>query len=346
MAPKVFTTGATGYIGGDFLYALVQKHPDWDITALVRNSDKGAKVTAAFPKVKLVCGAIQSASDVIEGEATKADIVYHFADSADDVPGTTAIVKGLQKKTTRGFYIHTSGTGILTNESILTGRFGDDFPKVYNDWDGIAELTNLPDDALHRNVDKIVLAAGSDTIKTAIVSPPTIYGRGRGPDNNRSIQVYRATEAILKHKKGFVIGKGENVWHEVHVQDLSDLYVLLAEAAAGSTDGAPATWNDQGYYLAESGKFVWGEILRDVAKEAHKQGLLPEPTADGLGPDQVQNFFDSGHYLVGTTARGNAIRARKLLGWKPHRPSLEDEIPDIVKSEAKALGLTADKAPQ
>ncbi|RMZ89121.1 hypothetical protein DV736_g3638, partial [Chaetothyriales sp. CBS 134916] len=343
MAPKVFTTGATGYIGGDFLYALVQKHPDWDITALVRNSDKGAKVTAAFPKVKLVYGTTQSAGNVIEDEAAKADIIYHFADSADDVPGTTAIVKGLQKKKTHGFYIHTSGTGILTHETMSTGRFGDDFLNVYNDWDGIVELTNLPDDALHRNVDKIVLAAGSDTIKTAIVSPPTIYGPGRGPDNTRSIQVYRATEAILKHKKGFVIGKGKNVWHEVHVHDLSDLYILLGEAAAGSVDGAPATWNDQGYYLAENGRFVWGEILRNVAEEAHKQGFLPESTANSLGLEEVQKFLESGHYLVGTTSRGEAIRARKLLGWKPHRPSLEDEVPDIVKSEARILGLTADK---
>ncbi|RMZ78655.1 hypothetical protein DV738_g3724, partial [Chaetothyriales sp. CBS 135597] len=353
MAPKVFITGVTGYIGGDVLYALVEKHPDWEITALVRNEDKGSKVTAAFPKVKLVYGTNESAGDAIEAEVAKADIVYHFAGSADDVPGTTAIIKGLQRKKsnnnsegTPAFYIHTSGTGILAHETTATGRFGDDFPHVYNDGDeGIGELTSLPDYALHRNVDKLVLAAGSDTVKTAIVSPPTIYGPGRGPDNKRSIQVYRATEAILKNKRAFVVGKGENVWHQVHVQDLSDLYVALGEAAAsGSPDGSPATWNEQGYYLAENGTFVWGRILREVANEAHKQGYLPDPKADGHSPAEVDKFFARGAYLVGTTSRGEAIRARKLLGWKPHRPSLQDLIPDIVASEAKALGLTPDKA--
>ncbi|RMD42876.1 hypothetical protein DV735_g2298, partial [Chaetothyriales sp. CBS 134920] len=346
MAPKVFTTGTTGYIGGDFLYALVEKHPDWDITALVRSSEKGAKVTAAFPKVKVVYGSNESGGDVIEAEVAKADIVYHFGGSADDVPGTTSIIKALHRKKTRTFYIHTSGTGVLAHETTSTGRFGDEFAKVYNDGDdGIAELTSLPDHALHRNVDKLVLAAGTDTVKTAIVSPPTIYGPGRGPDHRRSIQVYRATEAILKKEKGFVVGKGENVWHQVHVQDLSDVYVALGEAAAsGSPDGAPATWNDQGYYLAENGQFVWGQILRHVAQEAHKQGFLPEPTADGLSPSEVDKLLDRGAYLVGTTSRGEAIRARKLLGWKPHRPSLQALIPDIVASEAKALGLTPDKS--
>lgn len=41
------------------------------------------------------------------------------------------------------------------------------------------ELKSLPDDAFHRNVDKIVIEAGEkygDTVKTCIVCPPTIYG--------------------------------------------------------------------------------------------------------------------------------------------------------------------------
>ncbi|KAL8867552.1 MAG: hypothetical protein Q9174_005590, partial [Haloplaca sp. 1 TL-2023] len=65
MAPKLFLTGVTGYIGGDFLYLVSEKHPDWELTALVRNSDKGAKVTVAFPKVKLVYGDLSS-TDLIE----------------------------------------------------------------------------------------------------------------------------------------------------------------------------------------------------------------------------------------------------------------------------------------
>lgn len=32
-------------------------------------------------------------------------------------------------------------------------------------------------------------------------------------------------------------------------------------------------------------------------------------------------------------------RARKLLGWSPKQRSLDDEIPDMIASEARRLGL-------
>jgi hypothetical protein len=68
-------TGATGYIGGDALYALFQAHPDWQYTCIVRNADKGAKVAAAYPKVRLVYGNLDS-TELLEEEAGKADLIY------------------------------------------------------------------------------------------------------------------------------------------------------------------------------------------------------------------------------------------------------------------------------
>ena len=70
---------------------------------------------------------------------------------------------------------------ILGWQSIRENYLGETRDKVYDDWDGIDELITLPDGAAHRHVDKIVLAASKanpDKIKTAIVCPPTIYGRG------------------------------------------------------------------------------------------------------------------------------------------------------------------------
>lgn len=71
---KFFVTGGTGYIGGDVLSVFTQAHPEWDIAVLVRNQEKGAKLKAAFPNVRLVTGELDSA-DVIEIESTKADVV-------------------------------------------------------------------------------------------------------------------------------------------------------------------------------------------------------------------------------------------------------------------------------
>jgi len=262
--------------------------------------------------------------------------------NCDHLPSAEAIARGLAKRqaSTPGFWIHTSGTLILGWQSMKEGSFGETREKVHNDWDGVSELVTLPDGAAHRHVDKVVLAASKeypDKIKTAIVCPPTIYGKGRGPGNTRSVQVYKAAEAFLKEGQAFVVGKGENQWHEVHVADLSKLYLLLGEAAAAG--GPPATWNEQGYYLAENGSFVWGEILTAVAKEANKQGVLPSAEVKHLSVEDSKKVSPWLHIGTGTDSRGEAIRGKKLLGWKPHEKSLLEEIPTIVADEAKALGL-------
>jgi len=111
-----------------------------------------------------------------------------------------------------------------------------------------------------------VLAAGAGTspaqhgdgrdgpIKTAIVCPPTIFGTGRGQGNTRSIQIPGLAKAFLQKGHGFQVGAGEAYWCNVHVHDLSKLYLLLVEAAAAG--GGSASWGDQGYYFAETGEHV------------------------------------------------------------------------------------------
>ena len=53
----------------------MQSHPEWEITAMVRNSGKGAKVASQYPGVRLVYGDLDS-TDIIVEEAKNADIVY------------------------------------------------------------------------------------------------------------------------------------------------------------------------------------------------------------------------------------------------------------------------------
>jgi hypothetical protein len=175
--------------------------------------------------------------DLIVEESAKADIVAHFANCDHEV-SAHAIVKGLASKSTPGFLIHTSGTGILTWEDVNAGRYGEANSKIYDDWDNVAEVTSLPDGAWHRKVDKIVLAASksSSNVKTAIVCPPTIYGPGRGPGNQTSDQWYLLGKAYIEKGHAFTIGKGENLWTKVNVHDLSDLYLALVEEAGESRE--------------------------------------------------------------------------------------------------------------
>lgn len=259
--------------------------------------------------------------------------------NCDHEASAEAISKGLSQRTEPAHWIHTSGTLILGWETIQQGCYGEELPKIYNDLDGVKELVTLPDQAAHRVVDKIVLAtsATNSHVKTAIVCPPTIYGPGRGPDNQRSQQAYNGAKCILEGKKGYLVGKGNNVWHEVHVQDLSDLYLLLGEAAASNSE--KATWNEQGYYLAENGSFVWGDIFKAMTKIAYEKGWIESDATPSLPMDEIRKMAGHGDLQWGTNSRGEAQRAKALLGWKPHRQSLIMELPEIVEGEAKTLGL-------
>ena len=207
-----------------------------------------------FSSIRVVYGTLDD-QEILERESSTADIILNFADS-DHPPSANAIMRGAKKHELNPvFIIHTSGTGILTWKTVETSSFGKLEQKVYDDWDGIDEVTSLPDSAAHRNVDKIFLEAGqSKLVRTAIVCPQSIYGAGRGPGNKRSQQLYNLTRIILTDGEGKRVGKGENRQTHVHIEDLSDLYVLLIEAAA--VGGGEATWGRLGYYFSSVGEQV------------------------------------------------------------------------------------------
>ena len=303
-------------------------------------------INADYPKIHLVYGDLDSV-DLLIKEASKADIVCHFA-HADHEASAHALLKGLaQRKSSAnadrpGFFIHTSGTGILLFEDIRSHTFGEASEKIYDDLEGVREVTSLPDDAPHRNVDKIVLAAGSehgDKIATAIVCPPTIYGQGRGPGNRRSHQVPELCKATLKVGHGIKVGAGKTFWGNVHVHDLSDLYLKLVEEAAvgGSTrewPDKPAVWGADGYYFCENGEHVWGEVSQWVASEAKKQGLIETDDVESLSPEKANELTPWGAALWGANSRARAKRARTVLKWEPKGASLKDEIAGTLAREA------------
>ena len=229
------------------------------------------------------------------------------------------------------------------------GVYGEASQTIYDDLDGVAKVTTLPDDAPHRNVDKIVLQAGTqdgdDRVKTAIVCPPTIYGRGRGPGNQRSHQVPELARAILERGYGVQVGAGKTLWGNVHVHDLSDLYLKLVEnaAAGGSTaewEGKPALWGSEGYYFCENGEHEWGEVSRLLAKEAFERKWVGSEEVRSLSKEEADACTTWGSALWGANSRARAKRARVALKWEPKGASLEDEIGATLEVEARALGVT------
>jgi hypothetical protein len=71
-----------------------------------------------------------------------------------------------------------------------------------------------------------------------------------------------------------IVRQGLREWDNVNVHDLSDLFVLLVEAAIGEKKDDPEIWGKKGYFLAENRHYVWGEVSKQVAEETYKQGYI------------------------------------------------------------------------
>lgn len=213
--------------------------------------------------------------------------------------------------------------------------------QKYDDIEDIERLVSLPDEAHHRNVDKIVQATSSDVVKLLIVCPPTIYGKGRGPVNTRSIQVPDLARGTLE--KGFapIVGAGKTEWDHVHIDDLADLFVKFVEATRDpSKRDNPEIFGTHGYFFAENGSHKWSDVATWIAEEASRQGYLPEALTKLVSQQEVDLMEGVSTTSWGLNSKGAAQRARKYLGWEAKGVPLKETISEVVAIEAKDLGYT------
>lgn len=157
------------------------------------------------------------------------------------------------------YWIQISGASALAIEDLSSPSYdvGRESSAVYDDLDGVGAIRSLIRAHPVREMDNYVLDASKTTasLKTALVFPPIIYGKGEGPGNQRSIQIPSLSRVTLE--KGHVVraGKGLNRWSAIHVADIARIFIGLAlEASKGRHDDA--LWNDDGIYLASAGEMV------------------------------------------------------------------------------------------
>lgn len=148
--------------------------------------------------------------------------------------------------------------------------------------------------------------------------------------------MYELAKLVLE--KGYIpiIGDGKARWNSVHVEDLSQVLLLLTERGAAK-DTNPELWGAKGYILVENGEHVWGDLARKIGTEAAKLGYISEPKEGSLGKDQAIDQAGFEAVSWGLNSRGVARRARKHLGWSPTKPSIEEEVPNILKDEKQRL---------
>ncbi|KAL0567822.1 hypothetical protein V5O48_014172 [Marasmius crinis-equi] len=318
MAPKLFLTGSTGYIGGSVLNAIYTKHPSYDITVLLRNPP--ATFPFTYPNVKDIQGTYDDA-EVLSAGAAEVDVVVHCGDS-DHEPGIKALLFGLLSAATKEkpkYLIRLSGTAIVSDFGSLD-YLGKKNPKVWSDIHDIDAITSLPDNAPHRNVDKMILQAGSensDRLKVAIICPPDVFGRGSGPGRTTSIFPGLFVDETKKLGRSFVVGEGENTRSRVHINDLMKVYDGVVSAAAENPQ--KADWGT--YYFASTEEVSQKDFTLEATKILKRRGIVESEEIESIGLDKVDTMVQYpllpllGRYLFASNSRTVPDRAKKLFGY-------------------------------
>jgi len=301
----------------------------WNITALTRNAD-------TIPKFKELgvtplLGSLDD-SELLTKAAADADVVMHIAHS-DSMPAIKALVKGLSTAGKRRILIHTSGTGELTDDA--RGEYPTHL--VYSDLD-VKAIRALPPTQIHKDVDSYIFD-NSQEFDSIIVAPPTIYGIGTGLYNRYSIQIPLMVRGFLKFGYAATVGKGMNIWNNVHVEDLADLYILLLQK---SLDGKASTGKD-GWYFCESGEHYLKDVVAKIGEEMFKRKAIKQAEPVEFTPDQVEEYLGkSGLSVIGENSRCRADRAREL-GWKASGKKgtiydcIKEDVEFILNEEKKKL---------
>ena len=292
---KVFVTGASGYIGGSVAAALLAA--GHEVTGLVRSEERAAQVRDLG--IDPLLGTLAD-TDLLARAAGEADAVINAA-NADDRGAIEAMLPALAGSGKS--FLQTSGTSIVGD--MAGGRSSE---MVY---DEDTPVQPPPGRAARVAINDFVLAAAGDGVRAVVICPSLIYGRGRGL-NPDSIQIPWMIELARKSGVARHIGPGGNIWSNVHIDDLVELYLLaLRDAPAGAL------------FYAENGENAMREVAEAVGRML---GLGARTEAMTIEEAAAEWGEGAAIYTMGSNSRVRANRARRELGWAPKGPALIDEI--------------------
>jgi nucleoside-diphosphate-sugar epimerase len=292
---KIFVTGATGYIGGSIASQLVAD--GHQVRGLVRTEDKASQLAAAG--IEPVLGGLDDAK-LLSDEAKFADGVINAA-SSDHRGALEALIEGLAGSNKP--LLHTSGSSVIADDA--RGDKASD--RIFED---DTPFQPEPAKAARAAIDQLVRDAAQRGVRSAVLCNTMIYGIGRGlhPD---SVQVPLLVEQARKSGIARHVGRGLNIWSNVHIDDVVDLYRL---ALAGAPAGA--------FYFVENGE----ASFRDITKAIARRLGLGEPQSWSMEEATKEWGFSHAAYTFGSNSRVRAKRARNELNWKPKHASVTEWI--------------------
>lgn len=297
---SILITGASGFIGGSIAARLVAEGRT--VRGLIRAPERADELVRRG--ITPVIGSLDD-FDVLAREARAVDAVINAANS-DHRGAVEALIEGLagSGKT----LVHTSGSSVIADDA--RGDFASD--RIFED---ATPFAPAPEKAARAAIDRLVTDSAARGIASIVLCNSMIYGSGTGMRVD-SVQIPPLVALARQRGVALHIGRGLNVWSNVHIEDVVDLYIrALAQPLRGA------------FCFVENGEASFREIAGAIAARL------------GLGKPQTWPFEAAaeawGHaraaYSFGSNSRVRAVRAHRDLGWSPRHASvarwIETEMP-------------------
>lgn len=292
---KIFCTGASGYIGGSV--AAHMAAAGYQVAGLVRSSEK-ADAVRKFG-IEPVMGTLDDAA-VLTRAAQAADVVVNAA-SADHKGAVVALLDALADSGKP--FIHTSGSSVVGTQSK-----GERTDAVF---DEDTPFTPSPGRAARVALNEQILSYRDKGCRPVIICPSLIYGIGHGAGRD-SVQIPLLIKLAKKRGNAAHAGPGENIWSNVHIDDLIPLYALaIDKAPAGS------------FYFVENGE----TSMREACEAINRMfGFAGPPAAMTMQEASAEWGEGTAENTMASNSRVRAKRARAELGWQPKARGLIEEI--------------------
>jgi nucleoside-diphosphate-sugar epimerase len=295
---KIFITGATGYIGGSVATKLLDRGDQ--IIGLARSAE--AADALKHRGIEPAAGDLNAYTPIVEA-ARRADAVINAANS-DNPFVVHALLDGLKGS---------GKTLIQTSGSSVVGTYDNGEPSE-RILDEDTPFTPEAEKAGRVAIDHAVL--GAKGVRGIVIRPTLIYGRGIGVSAT-SIQLPKLIDIARKAGVPGHVGPGLNIWSNVHIADVAELFLLaLDKAQAGAL------------FYAENGE----ASFKSVAQSIGRMLGLGERTKGWTIGEAVELLGPGAYLSFGSNSRVRGKRAREL-GWTPKQGTLTQEIERGVYAE-------------
>ncbi|KAL5591504.1 hypothetical protein FOVSG1_010393 [Fusarium oxysporum f. sp. vasinfectum] len=313
MPHNVLVTGAAGYIGGSV------------ITDILSRTDETLKAVNIFAAAR--------SQDQVD-KISKLDRVHAFLVDLQDKPAVEYAIAKYE-------------IDISSVASMFTEEGGWPFGKVKDSDPLIDRQRELGLDNPVRKTNIVLADEGkAQGVETFNIPIQLTYGRGSGECRKLSVNIPALIRTSIKLKTVHKFDQ-DSTPGNVHISDLTDLYVLILNKILKEEPIAVGT---DRYFFSVAHRISWWKIMDKIAEGLYARGLVDEPTpkiwpnydvaADALG--FPRKFIRPMCMPNGDLEPANGT----ALGWRPKQDSeqkcldqIDQEINDVEELDTVRMGL-------